>query len=109
MQIQLVGDLDGTNFMVGRCAASAGAASRSRNDSEDDVLSSERSTAKPSRILAAPFASSPAPGGMPELIKAFGLTMAKGRTNRVERWLQAGVPRYRHVTKFEANLTSNKT
>ena len=48
-------------------------------------------------------------GGMPELIKAFGLTMAKGRTNRVERWLQAGVPRYRHVTKFEANLTSNKT
>lgn len=28
---------------------------------EDDVLSSERSAPKPSRILAAPFASSPAP------------------------------------------------
>jgi hypothetical protein len=33
-------------------------------------------------------------GGMPELIKAFGLTMAKGRANSVERWQLAGVPRY---------------
>ena len=33
-------------------------------------------------------------GGMPELVKAFGLTMAKGRANSVERWQLAGVPRY---------------
>ena len=33
-------------------------------------------------------------GGMPELIKAFGLTMAKGRANSIERWQLAGVPRY---------------
>ena len=36
-------------------------------------------------------------GGMPELIKAFGLTMAKGRANSVERWQLAGVPRYYHL------------
>jgi hypothetical protein len=36
-------------------------------------------------------------GGMPELIKAFGLTMAKGRTNSVERWQLTGVPRYFHL------------
>jgi len=39
-------------------------------------------------------------GGMPELVKAFGLTMAKGRTNSVERWLQAGVPRYHHLALY---------
>jgi hypothetical protein len=33
-------------------------------------------------------------GGMHELIKAFGLTMAKGRANSVERWQIDGVPRY---------------
>jgi len=36
-------------------------------------------------------------GGMHELIKAFGLTMAKGRANSVERWQLAGVPRYYHL------------
>jgi hypothetical protein len=36
-------------------------------------------------------------GGMPELIKAFGLTMAKGRANSVERWQLTGVPRYFHL------------
>ena len=36
-------------------------------------------------------------GGLPELIKAFGLTMAKGRANSVERWQLAGVPRYYHL------------
>ena len=36
-------------------------------------------------------------GGMSELIKAFGLTMAKGRANSVERWQLAGVPRYYHL------------
>jgi hypothetical protein len=36
-------------------------------------------------------------GGMPELIKAFGLTMAKGRANSVERWQLTGVPRYYHL------------
>ena len=36
-------------------------------------------------------------GGMPELIKAFGLTMAKGRANSVERWQLTGVPRYHHL------------
>jgi len=36
-------------------------------------------------------------GGMSELIKAFGLTMAKGRANSVERWQLTGVPRYHHL------------
>ena len=36
-------------------------------------------------------------GGLPELIKAFGLTTAKGRANSVERWQLAGVPRYHHL------------
>ena len=36
-------------------------------------------------------------GGMPELIKAFGLTMAKGRANSVERWQLTGVPCYHHL------------
>jgi hypothetical protein len=36
-------------------------------------------------------------GGMPELIKAFGLTMAKGRADSVERWQLTGVPRYYHL------------
>src|SRR5215831_7131878 len=31
---------------------------------------------------------------MPELIKAFGLTIAKSRANSVERWQLASVPRY---------------
>jgi hypothetical protein len=39
-------------------------------------------------------------GGMPELVKAFGLTMVKGRTNSVERWLQSGVPRYHHLALY---------
>jgi hypothetical protein len=39
-------------------------------------------------------------GGMPELVKAFGLTIAKGRTNSAERWLQAGVPRYHHLALY---------
>jgi hypothetical protein len=36
-------------------------------------------------------------GGMPELIKAFGLTMAKGRANSIERWQLTGVPCYHHL------------
>ena len=36
-------------------------------------------------------------GGMPELSNAFGLTMAKGRANSVERWQLTGVPRYYHL------------
>jgi hypothetical protein len=39
-------------------------------------------------------------GGMSELIKAFGLTMAKGRTNSVERWQLAGVPRYHYLALY---------
>ena len=39
-------------------------------------------------------------GGMPELIKAFGLTMAKGRANSVERWQRAGVPRYHYLALY---------
>ena len=39
-------------------------------------------------------------GGMPELIKAFGLTMAKGRTNSVERWQLTGVPCYHHLALY---------
>ena len=39
-------------------------------------------------------------GGMSELIKAFGLTMAKGRANSVERWQLAGVPRYHNLALY---------
>src|SRR5215467_6595378 len=39
-------------------------------------------------------------GGMSELIKAFGLTMAKGRANSVERWQLAGVPRYYNLALY---------
>ena len=49
---------------------------------------------KPVKTVSTVDEAAAAYGGMPELIKAFGLTMAKGRANSVERWQLTGVPRY---------------
>jgi hypothetical protein len=49
------------------------------------------------RIVRTVDEAAAAYGGLPELIKAFGLTMAKGRANSVERWQLAGVPCYHQL------------
>ena len=55
---------------------------------------------KPVKTVSTVDEAAAAYGGMPELIKAFGLTMAKGRANSVERWQLAGVPRYYNLALY---------